>query len=149
VEAFVVRSDGEEAKKFCLGNQGVMKLFELMSTLFPIFFIIVFGFILFNIFRGIREWSYNNQQPVLTVEAKLVAKRQHVSRNSHNHDGHVHHSSNTSYYATFEVQSGDRMEFRVNGNEYGMLAEGDFGSLTFQGSRYHGFDRHPSAMSDR
>jgi hypothetical protein len=111
VEAFVVRSDRGEAKKICLGYQEVMKLFELMSTLFPIFFIIVFGFILFNIFRGIREWSYNNQQPVLTVEAKLVAKRQHVSRNSHNHDGHVHHTSSTSYYATFEVQSGTAWNF--------------------------------------
>nr|WP_330380884.1 DUF2500 family protein [Anaerobutyricum hallii] len=35
------------------------------------------------------------------------------------------------------VQSG----FSVYGKEYGMLAEGDEGKLTFQGSRYLGFER--------
>jgi hypothetical protein len=44
-------------------------------------------------------------------------------------------------YVTFEVESGDRMEFHVAGHEYGMLIEGDTGNLTFQGTRYLGFDR--------
>ena len=42
---------------------------------------------------------------------------------------------------TFDVESGDQMEFSVYGEEYGMLAEGDEGKLTFQGSRYLGFER--------
>ena len=33
------------------------------------------------------------------------------------------------------------MELRVNGREYGMIAEGDRGKLTFQGSRYLDFER--------
>lgn len=33
------------------------------------------------------------------------------------------------------------MEFAVSGNEYGMLVEGDKGSLTFQGTRYLSFLR--------
>ena len=33
------------------------------------------------------------------------------------------------------------MEFHVSGLEYGMLAEGDTGSLTFQGTRYLSFER--------
>ena len=33
------------------------------------------------------------------------------------------------------------MELHVNGREYGMLDEGDFGELTFQGTRYLGFAR--------
>ncbi|NMA03148.1 MAG: DUF2500 domain-containing protein, partial [Clostridiales bacterium] len=44
------------------------------------------------------------------------------------------------YYVTFQVESGDRMEFRVSGKEYGLLAEGDVGKLTFQGTRYHEFE---------
>lgn len=40
------------------------------------------------------------------------------------------------YYATFQVESGDRMELSVSGTEYGLLAEGDMGKLTFQGTRY-------------
>ena len=37
--------------------------------------------------------------------------------------------------------SGDRMELRLSGAEYGMLAEGDRGRLTFQGTRYLSFER--------
>ena len=33
------------------------------------------------------------------------------------------------------------MELHVMGNEFGMLIEGDFGKLTFQGTRYLGFER--------
>ncbi|MBD5156664.1 MAG: DUF2500 domain-containing protein, partial [Butyrivibrio sp.] len=47
----------------------------------------------------------------------------------------------TSYYVTFQVESGDRIELRVSTQEYGMLAEGDFGRLSFQGMRYLGFER--------
>lgn len=49
--------------------------------------------------------------------------------------------SSTSYYVTFQVDSGDRMELSVSGSEYGVLAEGDKGQLTFQGTRYLTFDR--------
>ena len=44
-------------------------------------------------------------------------------------------------YATFQVESGDRMELSMTGTEYGLLAEGDRGKLTFQGTRYLGFER--------
>jgi hypothetical protein len=33
------------------------------------------------------------------------------------------------------------MELHVAGVEYGMLAEGDFGNLSFQGTRFLGFER--------
>ena len=42
---------------------------------------------------------------------------------------------------TFQVESGDRIELQVKGNEYGMLVEGDYGKLSFQGTRYLGFER--------
>jgi hypothetical protein len=49
--------------------------------------------------------------------------------------------TSTSYYVTFQVASGDRMELHVSGREYGILIEGDYGKLTFQGTRYLGFQR--------
>lgn len=118
-----------------------MNMFYFMEAVFPLFFIIIFGLILFNIFKGIKEWSYNNKQPVLSVAAKIVAKRNHTSRSTSTHDGHHHHHTTTRYYVTFEVESGDRMEMQVSTKEYGLLAEGDSGKLTFQGSRYHNFER--------
>lgn len=110
--------------------------FEIMFTLM---FFLVFGMILFTIIRGIGQWNRNNNSPRLTVEASVVSKRGDVSH--HHHAGtHASHTS-TTYYVTFQVASGDRMELRVGGSEYGMLAEGDYGELTFQGTRYLGFER--------
>lgn len=54
----------------------------------------------------------------------------------------MHHSTiSTSYFVTFEVQSGDRMELHVSAKDYGIIAEGDYGNLVFQGTRFHAFDR--------
>ena len=39
------------------------------------------------------------------------------------------------------MESGDRMELEMAGSEYGLLVEGDNGKLTFQGTRYLGFER--------
>lgn len=55
-----------------------------------------------------------------------------------------HMSTSTTYYATFEVNSGDRLEFKVRDTEYGMLVENDTGMLTFQCTRYLGFERSRS-----
>ena len=52
-----------------------------------------------------------------------------------------HTTSATWYYVTFQVESGDRMEFAVGGTDFGMLAEGDHGNLSFQGTRYLSFER--------
>lgn len=120
--------------------------FGLMETLFPFFFITIFliivGTFIFMAVSGASQWHRNNQSPVLTVEARVVVKRTDVSRH-HSGDSmnHMHHST-TWYYATFEVESGDRMELSVTGQEYGLLAEGDQGKLTFQGTRYLGFERY-------
>lgn len=51
------------------------------------------------------------------------------------------HTTSTRYFATFQVESGDRMELQMNGQDYGMLVEGDRGRLTFQGTRYLDFQR--------
>ena len=81
------------------------------------------------------------------MEATIVTKRADVSVHHHGNAGDAsgahgyHTSSSTSYYATFQVESGDRIELHIPGNEYGLLVEGDKGKLTFQGTRYLGFER--------
>lgn len=116
-------------------------MFSFMGIIVPIFFVVILGIFIGTAVKGIGQWNSNNKQPVLTVAAKLVTKRTNTSRHHHNHDNHIHSSTSTSYYVTFEVESGDRLEFLITGKEYGMLAEGDVGKLTFQGTRYHGFER--------
>lgn len=120
--------------------------FNFMFTLVPIMvmiiFCIVFGTIIVRAIKGTKEWTKNNNSPVLTVEAEVVAKRMAV-RGSHHHNGAgvAHSSAYTTYFVTFEVTSGDRIEFIVPDKEYGILVEGDIGQLTFQGTRYQGFVR--------
>ena len=115
--------------------------FSFVGLIVPIFFIVIFGIFIFTAVKGIGQWHSNNQQPVLTVVAELVSKRTNVSRNNHHNNEHMNSTTSTSYYATFQVESGDRMEFYISGKEYGMLVEGDIGKLTFQGTRYKNFER--------
>lgn len=115
--------------------------FQIMSVIFPIFFIIVFGIIVFAIIKAISQWSYNNKQPVLSVIAIIKSKRSDTTHSTSTINDTVSTSSSTYYYVTFEVESGDRIEFEVTGQDYGLLAEGDKGKLTFQGTRFLGFER--------
>lgn len=115
-------------------------LFEIM---FMVVFVLVLATFAVTLVRGIGQWHKNNQSPRLEVEAVMVAKRVEVSHHHHTNAGGtgMHTSTSTSYYATFQVESGDRLEFSVGGQEYGQLVEGDRGRLRFQGTRYLGFER--------
>lgn len=119
--------------------------FAVFEVIFAIFFIAIFAVWIAAVGKGIGEWNQNNQSPRLTVFAEIVSKRADATYHHHHHHVHgnrmrVNHSS-TWYYITFQVASGDRVEFLVSGKEYGMLSEGDKGELTFQGTRYLSFKR--------
>lgn len=106
--------------------------FGILFTIIFVLFIVVFVVMAVS---GIRTWNRNNHSPRLSVSATIVSKRTDISH--HQTDG----LSSTRYYATFQVASGDRMELSVSGPEYGMLAEGDTGELSFQGTRFLSFER--------
>lgn len=120
-------------------------MFGLMEILMPIMFVLVFGMVIVVFAKSLMQWNKNNHSPRLTVEALVVAKRTNVSHHHNGGEHHMHHTS-TSYYVTFEVASGDRMELHVGGSDYGMMVEGDFGDLTFQGTRFLSFDRKMPAV---
>ena len=122
-------------------DYGGIDLFTI--AFLAIFLIFIITFIIFVI-KGISEWSYNNKQPILDVDCKVVSKRINVSQNGgytdangHNHVG----SSSTSYYVTFEFENKDRMEIHVSGKVYGSIVENDVGKLKFQGTRFLDFNR--------
>ena len=116
--------------------------FHLFSALFTLVFVLVTGVFIFVIVKGVSQWNKNNHSPRLTVPATVVAKRTSVSHHHHSNTGMHHTTHSTDYYVTFQVDSGDRMELHVAGHEFGMLIEGDRGMLTFQGTRYLGFERN-------
>ena len=116
------------------------KIFMLVPVIVIVGFVFVFSTMIATMIRSAKAYRRNNASPVLTVEALVTAKRMDV------HGADVerasHRTSSTAYYVTFEVESGDRMEFLMDGSEYGMLREGDKGRPTFQGTRYRSFERN-------
>ena len=122
-------------------------MFQIVPVFIGIIFVIVIVGILFSVFKGVGQWRKNEQSPKLSVPAKVKSKRAHVSKSTdmHHHQQENHHfhssSSHTSYFVTFEFESGDRSEFYVSGNEYGLISEDDIGILTFQGTRFLGYER--------
>ena len=114
--------------------------FALFGIFFGVVFLLVIGVFVFALVKGLSTWNKNNHSPKLTGPATGVAKRTNVSRHHTAGNMHHHHVS-TSYYVTFQVSSGDRMELHMSGQEYGLLIEGDHGNLSFQGTRYLGFER--------
>ena len=79
------------------------------------------------------EARKNRSWPRLTVPARVTGKRSEAGARAK--------TRQRWYYVTFEVESGDSMELSVRVGDYGALAEGDTGRLTFQGSRFMSFDR--------
>lgn len=116
---------------------------DFMFQIFPIFFFatfaLVFGVIIFTMFKAVSQWNKNNHSPRLTVDATVVTKRTEVFRRRRGNSNLMH--SATTYYATFQVESGDRFELALQGQDYGLLVEGDRGKLTFQGNRFLEFRR--------
>ena len=130
---------------FVFGNSNTG--FSLFGILFCIIFLMSATVFVVMLVRWIRQWHNNNRSPRLTVDARVVSRRADTSISQHPMGGDVtgahgfSTTSSTTYYVTFEVESGDRMEFSVTSSEYAYLAEGDFGRLTFQGTRFLGFQR--------
>jgi hypothetical protein len=111
----------------------------ILGALFILFcfaFVVgIFGLLFYTIIRKFQESAAtnarNNALPVQDVLAKVLSKRSQVS-------GEYRY---TTYYVTFELTDGQRAEFELKGPEFGVLMEGDFGTLRHQGTRYLGFQR--------
>ena len=98
-------------------------------------FLAVIGIFAYVIINAISTWVRNNNSPVETYNAVVVAKRTNVS------GGGKDSSASTSYHVTFQLEDNSRLELGVHAPEYGALAEGDVGVLTRQGTRFLGFER--------
>jgi hypothetical protein len=113
-----------------------------------VFMILFFVILIFIIFKNVSIGLKNNRSPTLTVNAKVMAKR--TQYNSHHHMNNTgtgtgfSHSGYNSYYITFQVDSGDRLELKIDSSEYGYIIEGDIGKLSFKGTRYISFERENS-----
>ena len=102
---------------------------------FPVMFCVVFALAIFiiggTIVQNLKQNHKNNNSPRITSDATVVTKRTKVW-GDHSHTG---------YFATFQFESGDRLELEIPHTQFGYLVEGDKGKLTFQGNRFMSFER--------
>lgn len=110
--------------------------FGAFGIIFSLFFVVVFVFIvgmfIYVISTNVKKANSNRNSPRLSVDATVVSKRDQVRGEN----------TYTYYFATFEFESGDRTELELQGQESGMLVEGDRGQLTFQGTKFISFVRN-------
>ena len=121
--------------------------FGALYGIIPLFALAVFILFAVILIKGVAQWSRNNNSPRLTVACVIVDKRTETTMHQTPVAGDAsgahgyHMTTDITHFVTFQVESGDRIEFTVSGSEYGQLSEGDQGKLTFQGTRYLGFER--------
>ena len=111
--------------------------FSVFEIIFKLIFVMAVGIVVAKLIGYWLQWNQNQQLPRLTVFAKVVSKRTSIIYLSETDHDHI----SKRYFVTFEVANGGKMEFSVSGPEFRALAEEDKGSLSFQESRYLGFER--------
>ncbi|MGC4155118.1 MAG: DUF2500 domain-containing protein [Propionicimonas sp.] len=137
------------------GFQNFDTMFNLMSGLVIVVFIVVIGLFIANAAKSASQGLKNNAAPEVTAQATIVDKRIEISGGGTTHsaptmsaDGTFAHSGMSSsdpvterHFVTFEQSGGERFEMKVPASEYGLLVVGDKGSVTMKGTRYLGFHR--------
>lgn len=102
----------------------MIDMFDYFDILFPVLITLAFGVFGLAVARGIVTWNKNNHCSRITAPAVIVAERTNVIRHNHVNAGDTtgahgfHTDTHTTYYVTFQFESGDRMEFQVYGSEY-------------------------------
>ena len=116
------------------------------DTLFSVISLLVLAVFVFILAKGIAQWNKNNNSPRLTVMCVIVDKRAETTTQQMPVGGDAsgahgfHTLTDTVHYVTFQVESSDRIELAVSAVEYARLVKGTQGKLTFQGTRYLGFE---------
>ena len=106
-----------------------------------VIFAIVIGTIIYTIVRGTIQTASNLSQDTVALSAQIVSKRTEVS------NGAGDMPISTTHYVTFQMSDGQRQEFSMSGSDYGLLTEGDQGTLSHRGTWYKGFQRQGTALA--
>ncbi len=133
--------------------RGIETFFKILPYIFAAVFILIFAGVVATISKNISRLKANMKSPAPTMSAVVISKRIGTEEDGASMEGarpdETAHGSVESahdlglayFYATFQTENGERMEFRVRCDEYDMLTEGSRGRLTFRGSEYRSFKK--------
>ena len=119
-----------------------------MQTLLPGFFIlitvVILGMLVYLTLKWMQEKKANDAAPIVTVDAKVKAKRIAVHHSAHQQSMNgvplMAKSHHTTYYATFALEGDQRLELQISEGQFQRLTEGERGKLTYQRKRFHRFE---------
>ena len=115
-------------------------------TIFIVVSVIAAAVFVTVITTALVRWNKNNRSPVLSVNAHVAGKRSEVTHQRHPiagdvSGGHGYHTfTSKRYFITFRTDGGSSVELEVDDAAYETLTEGTVGRLTYQGTRYLGFE---------
>ena len=112
---------------------------RVMNVVGIVGFLLLVALILFAVVAAITGYLRNKKSPMVNVPARVVAKRSEVSGG-----GSANSYVRTTFYITFESKDGERREWAIDGQQFGLLAEGDRGTLIYQGDWFKDFRRNVS-----
>lgn len=101
------------------------------------FQMIFFVFLAFVVFLSISRYIKNENSPIISTKAQLVKKKRDVHTNT---DSNGVMTTNETLILKFELDTGSEMEFTVGGRVFRNIPEYEWGTLTFQGTRFLKFD---------
>lgn len=109
-----------------------------------VFALLAFALIAYAIIKSLAQWQRNNELPVLTVPATISDKRKRndTTMMSTGPDGAMTPMTNVVFYLKFRLGDGQELEFHVRHDKYREVEIGDGGVLTYQGTRFLGFEQH-------
>ena len=115
----------------------------LLPGFFILITVVILGMIVYLTLKGMQEKKANDAAPIVTVDAKVKAKRIAVHHSAHQQSMNgvplMAKSHHTTYYATFALEGDQRLELQVSEGQFQRLTEGDRGKLTYQRKRFHRF----------
>lgn len=101
---------------------------------FQVIFFIFFAFI---IFLSVSRYIKNENSPIISIKAKLIKKKRDVHTNT---DSNGVMTTNETLILKFELDTGSEMELIVGGRIFRNIPEHEWGTLTFQGTRFLKFE---------
>lgn len=109
---------------------------------FSVFLMVAIIFIII-IFTVIRQRYKNHRSPKIVANSTIIKKRKQRVNHSSSGVAGPHVFPGAEYWVTFQLEGGESLELwlKENETEYNRLNEGDYGKLTFQGTRYLGFEK--------
>jgi hypothetical protein len=97
-------------------------------------FIVFLGF---TIFSWISRYIKNENSPIVATKAQLVDRKSDLHTST---DANGAMSTSETHYLIFQLDTGSQIELVVNGRIYQNVPELEWGTLTFQGTRFIKFE---------